>query len=120
MNIFISKPKCCIQCMYTSVGQNELDSNRIKMFMHFKQVQFVQTKYVKYVHVTHNRVTIVLLTHNCSTIDYLTKKSITIDEFVHLINNRRVIVEYFHKTAIVGRLLNLFIWLTIVRWLLSY
>ena len=88
--------------------------------MHFKLVQFVQTKYVKYVHVTHNRVTIVLLTHNCFTIVYLTKKRITIDEFVHLTINRGVIVEYFHKTAIVRRLMNLFIWLTIVRWLLAY
>ena len=94
------------------------------MHEHFKHacscIQFVQAKYVKYVHVTHNRVTIVLLTHNCFTIVYLTKKRITIDEFVHLTHNRGVIVEYFHKTAIVRRLMNLFIWLTIVRWLLAY
>ena len=108
--------------MYTSVGQNEWDSYRIKsrlnfhyMFMHFKCVQFVETKYVKYVHVFHNRVTIVHLTRNCSSIVYLTKNRTTIDEFVHLTNNRGVIDEYVHVTAIVGRLMNLFIWLTIVR-----
>ena len=117
--MFVQNKNCCIHKVYKSVGQKELNSNRIRgrlnchyMFMYF---EYVQTKYVKYVHVTHNRVTIVHLTHNCLTIVQLTKNRATIEEFVHLTNYRATIVEYVHVTAIVERLLKMFMRLTIVR-----